>query len=351
MSLATAKKAIDFFLERNGELSEVFISFYGGEPLLEFDLIKQCVSYAKSKTEGRRVKFSMTTNGTLLSESIVDFLVANDFILSISLDGSKEEHDVNRKFVNGKGSFDAIIENIKRIKKRYPKYDKQISIMTTINPHVDLSCVLEYFNTNEFFNDKSIMFNTMNQISLKHELTYEEKYYRIRNYEYIKALFSMIGKLDVKYVSPLVMKSRITVGQMQKQIHSRARMGVVAHHGGPCMPGVHRLFVRADGALFPCERVNETLDYFQIGTLKEGFDINQIRKIMNIGKLTENECKECLSLRQCSLCAGQIEFETELTKKEKQKECALIHGKTLFELYELCVLNEFGLDLEETRVR
>lgn len=114
MSFETAKKAIDFFLERSVERLDIFVSFYGGEPLLEFELIKQCVEYINNQAEGKRINYIMITNGTLLSDKVVDYLVENNFALSVSLDGSKE-HDVNRKFVNGEGSFDTIINNIKRI--------------------------------------------------------------------------------------------------------------------------------------------------------------------------------------------------------------------------------------------
>lgn len=349
MSIETAKKAIDFFLERNSELADVVIGFYGGEPLLEFDLIKQCVEYAKNQTEGKKIMFNMTTNGTLLSDSVVDYLVENDFRLSISLDGAKDEHDINRKFVNGQGSFDTIIENIKRIQKRYPEFNKHILILTTINPHMDLGCVLEFFSTEEVLGDKNILFNSMTEQDLKQETNYDKKYYRVRNYEYIKMLFSIIGKLDVKYVSPLVINSRNTLKRKHKDIHGRAEMMPIMHHGGPCLPGVRRLFVRVDGTLFPCERINEMLNYYKIGTLEEGFDVNQIRKILNVGKLTENDCSKCWNLTHCSLCAGQIEFDIEPKRHDKLKACSKNDDSAMFELYEMCVLNEFGFDMEELR--
>lgn len=349
MSLEIAKKAIDFFMERNGELADVTIGFYGGEPLLEFELIKQCVEYAKSLTEGKRIRFIMTTNGTLLSDSVVDYLVENNFLLSISLDGSKAEHDVNRKFINSKGSFDIIIDNINKIKKKYPGFNKNITILTTVNPHIDLSCVLEFFSTDEIFSDKMIIFNSLRETGLKQEPTYDKNYYRVRNYEYIKMLFSLVGKLDQKYVSPLVLRSRSSLHQKHRHIHSHDEVQSIAHQGGPCKLGVRRLFVRVDGVLFPCERVSEVLDYYKIGTLSEGFDINRIKTILNIGKLTESECINCWKLRHCSICAGQLEFDIEPSKKAKLLECTKNEGRELFDLYELCVLKEFGLDAEERR--
>ena len=112
------------------------------------------------------------------------------------------------------------------------------------------------------------------------------------------------------------------------------------------MPGVKRLFVRTDGALFPCERVNELFDFFKIGTLDGGIDMGKVKNILNVGKLTENECKACWGIRQCMLCSGNISFEEDLSGEEKLKECPGCLSRVSNDLVELCVLNEFGFDAE-----
>ena len=290
MSLITAKQAIDFFLEHNSELPEVVIGFYGGEPLLEFNLIKECVKYAISKTEGKTVRFNMTTNGTLITDEVADFLVHNNVMLSISLDGAKKEHDYNRKFINGEGTFDVIIENINKMRNRYPEYDKSITISTTVNPHTDLRCVLEYFSTDEVFNDRSIIFNTMSEIGYSSDIPFIQQYYIARNYEYMKMLFSLVGKLDSKYVSPLFNKTKDELKRKLASINNRELMRTIAHYGGPCLPGVMRLYVRTDGVLFPCERINEMINYYSIGTLENGFDIEKIRNLLNIGQHVSIPC-------------------------------------------------------------
>lgn len=344
MTIETAKRAIDFFLQHNSDLSEVVIGFYGGEPLLEFDLIRQCVEYAKSRVEGKKIRFNITTNGTLLSDSVVDFLVDNSFQLSVSLDGSKEEHDANRRFVNGKGSFDTIIKNIERIRERYPEYDKKISILTTINPHSDLGCVLEYFSTEDVFTDKNIVFNSMKEVALNQELNYDNNFYSIRNFEYIKMLMAMVGKIDKKCLSPLVNGTMGSIANFYNKMHNRSPIMSIIHHGGPCVAGVQRLFVRYDGEFFPCERVSDNLDYFNIGSLDAGLKHERIQRLLNIGKITENECKNCWCLRNCTICSEQIEFEKEPTKTDKLKSCAKSRNAVLFDLYQLCVLCEFGYD-------
>ena len=346
MSFEIAKKAIEFFLERSWARSDVTIGFYGGEPLLEFELIKQCVEYTKAQVEGKHIKFNMTTNGTLLRDEVVDFLVEHDFMLGISLDGAKDEHDASRKFSNGEGSFETIIRNIERIKQRYPAYDAKISILTTINPHMDLGCVMEYFNTSDIMNDRLIMFNMMNTDGLEQEVVYEDKFHLIRNFEYIKAMLAMAGKLDRKYVSNLAIMSVSSLIKLRNGLRKRNELGSVAHHGGPCMPGPHRLFVRVDGSLFPCERVNESLDYYKLGNLDDGIDVDKARKILNVGQITDSECKKCWMLNNCSICIGQATFETEPTRHDKMRVCEIQAGNVATDLYEIAILGEFGFDGE-----
>lgn len=352
MSFETAKKAIDFFLERTSSRGQITIGFYGGEPLLEFDLIKQCVAYVKEKVEGKHVLFNMTTNGTLLTDEIEDFLVKNDFSLMISLDGSEKEHDVNRRFRDGRGSFSTIIGNITHLCERYPKYSKKVSIATTVNPHSDLGCVLEYFSTEKVFSDKHIVFNSMKETLLDEaaEFSYDKHYYRIRNYEYIKALFAMVGKINESCVSTLAREHRSYIERKLKTMHGRFELGNAVHHSGPCIPGVQRLFVRTDGTLYPCERVNEDVDFFKIGNLDDGIDINKVIAILNIGQVTEENCRNCWNVTQCTMCGSEIEFTGDLTKEAKLKECPKHCTSGMFDLHEICVLNEFGFKPQEEKL-
>ena len=132
-----------------------------------------------------------------------------------------------------------------------------------------------------------------------------------------------------------------------RNLHRREELSSYAHHNGPCLPGVKRLFVRTDGTLFPCERVSEILDYYVIGTLEDGFYIDKIKDILNVGKITESECRCCAALRHCNYCSTEIEFTMEPTRQEKLKVCNKSYNKVFNDLYELCVLTEFGFDAQE----
>ena len=103
MSLETAKKAILFYREHSRDKDRAIIGFYGGEPLLAFPLIVESVKYAEEIFAGVDISFNITTNATLLTDEIIDFLLDHHFKLTFSLDGPNEVQDKNRIFANGSG--------------------------------------------------------------------------------------------------------------------------------------------------------------------------------------------------------------------------------------------------------
>lgn len=80
MDFQTAKKAIDFLAEHSKNRNEVIIGFYGGEPLLEFSLMKQCVEYAEERLKGKKIEYSITTNATLLTDDVIKYFITNEFL-------------------------------------------------------------------------------------------------------------------------------------------------------------------------------------------------------------------------------------------------------------------------------
>lgn len=116
MSLETAKAAIDFLIRESGNRKALEVDFFGGEPLMNLNVIKETVYYAKAEAakRGKQFLFTTTTNGVLLDDDAVKFLNEEMENVVLSLDGRKEVHDLVRKTVNGKGSFDVVIEKIKK---------------------------------------------------------------------------------------------------------------------------------------------------------------------------------------------------------------------------------------------
>ncbi|MEF9959806.1 MAG: radical SAM protein [Niameybacter sp.] len=113
-----AIKSVDFLIE-NTKQKELLIIFFGGEPLMNFDLIKVVVEYCKAKEKytDKKFRFSMTTNGTLINDKIEEYIRENNIFVQISIDGRKEVNDINRFNSSGEGIFDKVIARTHNLRK------------------------------------------------------------------------------------------------------------------------------------------------------------------------------------------------------------------------------------------
>ncbi|UCF90556.1 MAG: quinohemoprotein amine dehydrogenase maturation protein [Desulfobacterales bacterium] len=117
MDLNVARQAVDFLVAQSGGLEEVVLVFFGGEPLLNFKAIPAVVDYAcaKAAATGKKVNFALTTNGTLLTEEIVDFFQQKNIGVTVSMDGFQEVHDSCRRFPDGSPSYALILPKVKHL--------------------------------------------------------------------------------------------------------------------------------------------------------------------------------------------------------------------------------------------
>lgn len=150
LSIDKAKAMLDFlsslFKDEKNESQNIpfVVSFYGGEPLLNFHLIEQIVEYAKTLDfSGRILRFSMTTNATYLYQHI-DFLANNDFSLLVSLDGDKYA-DSYRKMADGKESFELVVDNLKKVKEHYPDFYETIRFNAVYTNRNDFRRLIDFF--------------------------------------------------------------------------------------------------------------------------------------------------------------------------------------------------------------
>ena len=117
MSIEVGKRAIDFLIENSGKRRNLEVDFFGGEPLLNFDVVKEIVAYARSieKQHNKNFRFTLTTNGMLIDDDVIDFANRECHNVVLSLDGRKEIHDALRKTPSGKGSYDTIVPKFKKL--------------------------------------------------------------------------------------------------------------------------------------------------------------------------------------------------------------------------------------------
>ena len=117
MSFEVGRRALDFLVENSGGRRNLEVDFFGGEPLMNFEVVKQLVAYARSieKEKNKNFRFTLTTNGMLIDDDVIDFANREMSNVVLSLDGRKEIHDRHRVDYAGKGSFDRIVPKFKRL--------------------------------------------------------------------------------------------------------------------------------------------------------------------------------------------------------------------------------------------
>lgn len=346
MSFETAKKAIDYFISHARDSSHFAISFYGGEPLLEFGLIKQCVAYADSRAEGREVSYNFTTNGTLLTEEKYDYLVEHNFAVLVSLDGPQEVHDRHRIFAGSTvGSFQKMSDNVKMLRRKYPNYfAEMVSFNTVIDPAYPIKAICDFTDTDEWISGSNILSTVINDVQAKEKNHYSETFLEEYEYEKFKVLLWKVGRLEKKDISPLMRKHFTGIKQMAAFFErtEQNELPDKGHRGGPCIPGVRKLFVDVDGRLFPCERVSETSEVACIGHIDSGIDEKKALQLLNIERITSEECRNCWAYAMCSTCFMYAEDKGKLSRDKQLMECQSNRMQADKQIKDYLVLRELG---------
>lgn len=346
MSFEMAKRGLDFLYKHSRDSSRIIIGFYGGEPLLEIDLIKQCVEYIESLFYGKKVLFTLTSNATLLQEPIVSFFVEKNFDLTISLDGPQYVHDKSRHFATtNESSYSTIINNLKYIRQTYPDYYKNsISFNTVFTMQDGFDCVSNYFSAEELFSDSYISSGVVSDCFLKkkREIGKTELEYAAQvKYEEFKIMLYQLGELEQRFTSKILKKelNNIIKERFEKREYFRDELPDEWHHGGPCIVGVNRLFLNADGDLYPCEKVCEGMEEVKIGDIDNGIYLEKAKKVLNIEKFDEKECHNCWAYQYCNGCATRYGDSSEVRKRKCDDLRRFVENK--FKDY--CVFRELGV--------
>lgn len=345
MDFGIAKKAVDYYfkcfklIQRKNPLRKPVIGFYGGEPLLNFDLIKKIVNYIGKEYHQFDTFYNITTNGTLLNLYKADFLIRNNFAIAISLDGPEKEHDRNRIFQNGKPTFQVILKNIKEIKKEYPEF-RYMSIISTYDYGSDM------LKINEFFEENSELLPLIGRVDMVMP-SFTGYYDQFTENDVKRHHYQMI-KLNKIYLDRISHNKK--VGNYLRALIEGKYFNYLIRPIGPftrpslmpwtgtCIPG-EKIAVRPDGKFHICERINE---YFPIGDVNSGLDLGKIERILiNYKENITADCKGCPIQRLCGLCFAQCAGEG-IFKKDPYNICNLMEKEKkemIGELYSLLEKN------------
>lgn len=307
MDLKVAYQAIDYLKKSSSKKKEVAITFYGGEPLLRFPFIKSCVEYARKTVTDKSVKFSVTTNGVLMTQEIAQFFASNEFSVLVSLDGPEEIHDRYRKDANGKGSFKNTIDALKNLIDAFgDKSKSKIGIsMVYAPPHNERSIqsAIKIFDQYPWL-PKEMRLNityphpgSMSMESLS-KTDFEEvetlfewsKNQFLDNYDHKKNLHPVSRNIIEKEMAQFIQRPTY-----QKPIDEY-------YLNGCCVPGVRKVYVTVDGSILLCEKTY--YDTPRLGNIFSGIDIDAVEKVLidDYGKNSLPLCSKCWAIRLCNQC-------------------------------------------------
>lgn len=298
-----ALRGVDYLLEHSTDQTHpLAISFYGGEPLLRFPLLKKVVEYAKLRALEKNISigFSVTTNGTLLTASIAKFLISHSVQMVISLDGPRETHDRHRLFKRGGGSFDVVTAALEMVRNMDADYfDRLVRCSVVVTAGTDLGELQDYFRglhvniIANFVDTYGLNATKLGSVQAVAGLSALKTQMAERLKEEGSAFLNQDGMskdFAAVLLSPMIKR-------FMEADRSSRRMSL-----GQCVPGASRLYLSADHAFYPCEKVAGH-SIARIGTIENGIDADKVASLIEkFYAMAEGRCSGCWMSSRCSAC-------------------------------------------------
>lgn len=320
MSFEVGKRALDFLIENSGNRKNLEVDFFGGEPLMNFDVVKRLVEYARSieKKHNKNFRFTLTTNGVLIDDDVIDFCNREMNNVVLSLDGRKEVHDRLRKDYNGNGSYDLIVPKFQKFVEK--RGDKSYYIRGTYtHKNTDF--------TNDIFHMANLGFK---ELSMEPVVCAPGEEYALTEDDL-----------------PVLFKQYEILAKEMLKRDSENRGFTFYHYmidlsNGPCIykrisgcgSGTEYLAVTPWGELFPCHQFVGDEKY-SMGNIYDGVTNTKMRdRFKKCNVYSRPECADCWAKLYCSGgCAanayhatgdilGVYDYGCKLFKK--RMECAIM---------------------------
>ena len=281
MEFETAKRAIDFVVERSGSRRNIEVDFFGGEPLMAMDTVKATVAYARSIEEeaGKCFRFTITTNGVLLDDENIEYINREMSNAVLSLDGRPEVNDHMRKTVNGQGSYEVIV----------PKFQKLVAGRGTKDYY--LRGTFTHHNL-DFAEDVLHMADLgFRSVSVEPVVGEESCDYALQAGD-LPIILEQYELLAEK------LKNREDVNFFHFNVDLAQGPCVIKRLRG-CGAGCEYVAVTPEGDIYPCHQFVGNPDY-QIGSLYDGsFDMELSHKFSCLNIYTREECQDCWARFYC----------------------------------------------------
>lgn len=324
MTWHIAKKAVDELFDKSNALN-ITISFFGGEPLLNFEVIKKTVIYAEKRAHenNKNIQFAITTNATLVTQQIADFIKEHRFSINVSVDGNKVTHDLHRKYKNGEGTYDDVVNGLKKMSGNL------VTIRSTMTPgENDIRDVLA--ESSKYAVNDSFVACAYETIRTK-----DDFFLIISKYhDAIESFYDDVKRKD--YDKCRGNKTIYNILYRYANFHNR-----IAY----CDALLRGITIDVNGDIYPCHRFCN-IEESVVGNIKDDLNYDCFNNFINSFLLeNRNKCESCWAF---NICGGNCSYINYYFNKncEEPAEIVCKINKIVFEE----VLNLFvKLTVDEKR--
>ncbi len=294
MSTEVAQASVDHLFASAQGRRAVHLTFFGGETLMNFPLLKWVVDYAtaKAREHGQYLDFSLTTNGTLLTPEIIDFLVEHRIGVTVSMDGPKEQHDALRVYANGKGSYDVLAPKVKALIAQHST--RPIAARVTLTRQVT--------NVKEIFHHLREEFGFA-EVGFAPVTAAPKRLYTIEA-NHLDRIFEQFKELAAEYRDWALAGRQhgfSNVSDTLAELHA----GINKSH--PCGAGLGLVGVGPSGDIAPCHRFVDSDSHALGNVLAGGLDREKQQAFLDRGHISAKfDCHSCFAR---PLCAGGCHHE------------------------------------------
>jgi len=330
MSLETGKKALDYLIENSGKRKNLEVDFFGGEPLMNFDVVKELVFYGRKreKDTGKHFRFTITTNGVLMNDDVMEFVNEHMDNVVLSIDGKKENHDRLRYYANGKGSFDDIYEKYKKfVSMRQDRLYFARGTFTSYN--------LNFVDDVRFLADSGF-----DSLSLEPVVTKPTEPYVLKE-EHLPIIMDQYETLADEIIKRYEDGNPINYYHFEIDLNQ----GPCAYKRlSGCGAGIEYLAVTPRGELYPCHQfVGEKS--MEMGTLDNAYkDLKQPMDFKNAHVYQKEACRNCWAKFYCGGgCHANAYYSNGNIFEPYELGCKMERKRVECAIYVKAVLSEKGI--------
>jgi len=289
MTFDTFRSAVDTFTSRFSLERRVNVLLFGGEPLLNLPLLREAVAHLKeiSAKTGAQFSYSVVTNGTIVSEDIIDFLLENDVNVLVSVDATKEAHDELRPFLSGKGSYDTVKRNVARL----AEFCNVGARVTICDPDTDLVATYKDLRDLGFWDVHATLVSEDedNGIDLQSSLG---------------KLRQRLREMEAFYLESMKNKEVVRFGHIGKYL-KRIHLGIGTGQAKilPCSAGYSSFTIATNGDVYLCHRFNN-VPSLKFGSVTEGVEWDKRAEFLENHQLGARENGACGTCWASAFCGG-----------------------------------------------